>query len=238
MGHLDDAIDFLEKALDIYLKVDSCGGDFNPGQFDFGRIYYSLGIARFLRGEYDLSEILIEEALSIWQSLYGHRHVITAKAVDALGKIHLAKGCLDDSFSAHEKALRVKGVLMGSRHPTVLFSMINMASALRLKGEWDKSLKMFECIARVQEDRIKEPNGNTALSLIDFGNTLHLMGKLLTEMDRAHDGARELARALIYYKSAGLDAADRRVVSLMEYIQSLPDCDCWHIQDVCSGISV
>ena len=220
IGKLDESIQVLEEALTKYYKLyPTCDIKQQPDQLDIGKVYYNLAIVHYLRCDYDLSMILMDNARSTWESVYGPNHITTARALDGLGKIYLAQGKINDAHHYHEAALRTKQNVMGKRHASTLFSMSNLASVLVQQGDHEKALRLLESVLWVQKERLLEPNGLNVSNLIDVGNTLQKMASILVCVRRGDDSTWAYSQALSHYKSAGLDESDVRVAKILERIK-------------------
>jgi len=143
----------------------------------------------------------------------------TARAYDGLGKINLALGKLQVAYQFHESALRIKEYNMGKRHASTLFSMSNVASVLIQLHDYNKAMKILDTIFQIQDERLLEPNGQTISNLVDVGNTLQKIGRVLFFMEKVDDGIRSYHQALAHYKAAGLDDSDVRVATLLQALK-------------------
>ncbi len=137
-GQYDQAIEYLEKALEINLKI--YGVD-HPSVAD---LWDNLGRAWDIKGEYDKALAYTEKALDSHLKTFGADHHSVARLWNNLGEVWRAKGEYDKAIEFYEKALKNNLKTFGPEHPNVATVWNNLGISWRAKGEYDQAIKYFE----------------------------------------------------------------------------------------------
>jgi len=214
IGKLEDSISFLEEALEIQsqILVDA----------QLSRTLYNIGIARSLKGDYDLALQALKRSLKAQLALDGYVEV--ARINDAIGKIYLLQGDVEKAILCHQDALKVKKVLLGESHPGVIFSMMNLAAAHLTKGDIDLAIKGYRDAILSQKTTLSGISSESErnLAMIDLGDSFHKLGSILMKRNESAEAAKELREGADYYRRAGLAESDRRIIALMKTTQKTP----------------
>ncbi|KAL7579909.1 hypothetical protein ACA910_004914 [Epithemia clementina (nom. ined.)] len=128
--NVPEAIKYLKDALTAFELGCSRSGaspDVNP---EIASCHHQLGLAYALGKEYDLAVYEIESACRMRLAMYGAAHPMTARTLDAAGRIHTLRGEYDHALHCHEQALTV---LQGTPH--AIATLDNIASAHMGRGD-------------------------------------------------------------------------------------------------------
>ncbi|HEY5807183.1 MAG TPA: tetratricopeptide repeat protein [Povalibacter sp.] len=144
-------------------------------------------------------EILDQGARRIDAELHG-QPATQAVMLDTIGRVYFNMGLLSEAQPLLERALVIRGPLLGKNHPDVAASLVSLAQLRRELGAYDE--------AATQLDRALEINRLAyGASSPQVAETLHEQGRLYYAMGRLDDAEKALQESLsIYSQAAGTRA--------------------------------
>ena len=174
LGELDKALEFAEKALNLYEELGSKEGE----AADLGNI----GIIYRTKGELDKALEYYEKALKMHGELGTNEGL--AADLGNIGIVYGTKGELDKALEYFETALKLNEKL--GRKEGIANQLGNIGVVYKTKGELDKALEYYEKALELDEE-LGRKEGMAA----DFGN-----------IGIVYSTRGELAKALEYYGKA------------------------------------
>ena len=170
------AIKYLQqalKALELDCARSGTSPELNP---DIASCHHQLGLVYALGKEHDSAVFEIESACRMRLAMYGAAHAMTARTLDAAGRIHTLRGDFDQALHCHEQALTV---LQGTPHAIPTLDNIALAhmgrgdilAAVHIYVEIIQSLK-----AKWHGEMIKGYGDRIASVSRDLAYFLHKLG--------------------------------------------------------------
>jgi tetratricopeptide (TPR) repeat protein len=161
-------IDWLPKLLDLTDRRE-----------DWGKVEE---LCRWLitKYEWDISELLLRNAIPRVENTYGQDHSITLQYSDILATI---LGTFQENFSEAEslyrKVLKSREKVLGSEHLDTLESIEKLASLCRKKGEIFEAETMYRKILAVRENSLGLEHADTLEILNILGEMIFEKGDLI-----------------------------------------------------------
>ena len=146
--NVPEAIKYLQQALKEFEQGCSRSGtspELNP---EIASCHHQLGLAYALGKEYESAVFEIESACRMRLAMYGSAHPMTARTLDAAGRIHTLRGEFDHALHCHEQALTV---LQGTPH--AIATLDNIASAHMGRGDILAAVHMYVEIVQSLKSR-------------------------------------------------------------------------------------
>ena len=132
------AVKYLTKALKALSQNCSRQGIAKELCPEVASCHHQLGLVYALGKQYDNAVYEIEAACRMRLAMYGSVHPMTARTIDAAGRIHTLRGEYDQALHCHEQALTV---LQGT--PFATATMENIAMAHLGRGDAIAALHVF-----------------------------------------------------------------------------------------------
>jgi tetratricopeptide (TPR) repeat protein len=221
-GDLDKAIDYLEKALEIDLKLS---GEENP---KIATYYNNLGLAWKDKGDLDKAIEYFEKALKIGLKLFGEENPSIATYYNNLGLVWLDKGNLDNAIEYLEKALKIDLKLSGEENPKVATYYNNLGLTWQDKGNMDKAIDYFKKALKIDLKLFGEENRRVAIRYNNLGLAWKDRGNLNKAIEYLEKALKidlklfgeENPKIAIYYNNLGLAWQDKTdLEKAIDYLQ-------------------
>lgn len=103
----------------------------------------SLGAALYLKGDYDTSRQVYEDALSAINALGGEPGPETTRAMNGLADVHTQAGNDAEAERLYRDALALDRKLHGEKHADVARSLAGLATSLLFQGRFDEAEPLF-----------------------------------------------------------------------------------------------
>ena len=172
--------------------------------------YHNLGMALFLKKDFDKAQSTLEKALGSRKRLFGTKHVDVARTLDILGKLFAAKGETRLALGCHMDALRIKTELLGEENPSTIISLMNVAHLYKCKGDLEMAIDLYDNAAKLQA---KNASFDETM-IVEMGITLHILGDLYVQKLSYFDALMSYKESSYAFDNAGLDRSDQRVLDL------------------------
>uniref|UniRef100_A0A7S1YLD6 MalT-like TPR region domain-containing protein n=2 Tax=Grammatophora oceanica TaxID=210454 RepID=A0A7S1YLD6_9STRA len=191
-------------------------------------IYQSLSHSQALTGElanclYQMGLVLsLQENLDgALQALYHCRRLQeecgsamdVARTLDAIGKLHVRFGDLDDAMDCHQEALALR---QQSGEPRLLSSFSNIGAVHRAQGNIQEALFAFVTVLSVQKTELAQSPGPRLSQ--DVGDTLVTIGQLYLDQEQPSEALRSFREAIHCYEDAGLERSDPRMQQVFSQV--------------------
>ncbi|MDD5223092.1 MAG: tetratricopeptide repeat protein [bacterium] len=181
-GRIDEAIFFLERALEIRKKLS---GEKHP---DVATSYNNLGMAYKTKGDLGKAISYYVKALDTAKDLFGEKHLFIATSYNNLGCVYQEKGDLNNAISFHKKALGITKDLFGEKHSAVATSYNNLGIAYKTKGDLEKAISYYEKALEIVKDLFGQKHPHIAISYDNLGMAYHTKGdpdKAISYLEKA-----------------------------------------------------
>ncbi len=144
-----------------------------------GRVYMSMG-------ETDQAAPLLEQALTLKQSLYAAPHPQIAEAFQHLGTLRHNQGRFEDAEQMYRQSLDMYHVLVGPSHPDIAQSMNRLGRMQLNKGNLAAADSLLTTALTMQRATLGTVHPDIATTLNDLG--------LVRNNQNRHDDAERLYR--------------------------------------------
>ncbi|HEY9177183.1 MAG TPA: tetratricopeptide repeat protein, partial [Flavipsychrobacter sp.] len=181
LGYVDNAIHYLQRAIDIEEKQ-------NALQPDLAALYNGIGLVWFSKGAYDRAIDYYEQALAIDKQHYGESHPNTAADYNNLGSVWYIKGEYDKSIEYFELALAIDREYHGELHPDIATRYNNIGNAWLSKGKYKNAIDYYEQALAID----KHHHGESHPTISPCYNNLGMAWMSIGKYDKA----------IVYFKRA------------------------------------
>lgn len=155
-GKFDDAITYLQKALDIHIV---CYGE---QHFSVATDYNNLGVIYSSLSQYNKALEMIRKALTIRISLYGEKHDDVAACYLSLGSCQQNLSHYAEALNSYTKALNILQGLHGEKHEMVARAYSSLGVLYDNKGQYAQSLEMQNKALSIYREVLGENHVETA----------------------------------------------------------------------------
>lgn len=176
-GEYDRAIEYQQKALEIFLKTT---GRNHPDTADS---YNNLGNAYKNKGLYDRAIVCLQTALEIRLETLGPNHPDTAASYNNLGNAYKNKGLYDRAIEYHQKSLEIKLKTIGPNHPDTAASYNNLGNAYYNKREYDRAIEYYQKASEIKLNTLGGNHPSVANSYDNLGWAYKRKGKYKQAME-------------------------------------------------------
>lgn len=170
-GKFDDAITYVQKALDIDIAYY---GEQNPF---VATDYNNLGLTYSSLAQYDKALEMIRKALTIRTGLYGEKHDDVAASYLSLGKCQQDLAHYDESIKSYTKALDILLALHGEKHEMVARTYNHLGVLYNKKEQYALSLEMHNKALAIYREVLGENHAETATAYGNLAGLYILLGR-------------------------------------------------------------
>lgn len=188
-------------------KILSGGSDVDK---KVAETYHNLGMALFLKKNYDKAQRSLERALESRKKLFGIMHVDVARTLDILGKVFAAKEEIHLALGCHTDALRIKTEILGEENPSTIISLVNVAQSYRCDGNLEMAIDLYDSAVKLQEKNASFDDN----MFVEMGITLHILGDLYVQKSDHFDALMSYKESSYAFDNARLDKNDKRILDL------------------------
>ncbi len=135
-----------------------------------GEIYRRLG-------QYDKSESLLRQSISIRQEIYGNYHAETVGTFDKLGLLLINKGEFFAADSLLSLALDIRENYIHSSGPDMAETLSNLAYAKRRVGDTAQAEELYRRSLDIRESNLGKDHPSTIENMNSLGVVLHSKAK-------------------------------------------------------------
>ncbi|HEY7124211.1 MAG TPA: FxSxx-COOH system tetratricopeptide repeat protein [Ktedonobacterales bacterium] len=149
-----------------------------------------LQIGRYLhqRAQYRGALPLLQQALELYEQVYGSEHPDVARSLNHLADLYLAQGEYEQALPLFERALMIRERALGPHHLDVATTLNDLADLHREQGRYAQALSLAERALAIREQALGAHHPDVASSLNTLGDLY------------SHQG--QYARALPHYQRA------------------------------------
>jgi tetratricopeptide (TPR) repeat protein/transcriptional regulator with XRE-family HTH domain len=102
-------------------------------------------------GVYDQGERLLQQAISIYESLLGAAHPYTASALNNLAGLYLSQGKYDKAETLLQQAMVIEESIPDPEHPRIANSLNNLAECYRIQGRYEEAETLLRRALAIRE---------------------------------------------------------------------------------------
>jgi len=206
-GQADNAISFLQKALDIFELNLVMDGN-NPNEcLAVASTLFQMGLCKSILKEHKEAMALLKRCQKIQGRILGPMDVQVGRTLDAIGKVYYMKEEFLSALHCHEEARRIKSATPGNE-TAVAISMLNIAAVHRATKNWNVAISNYTRAMYLQKSelvRCRNQKGRpVARAAQEVGETLTLMGDLHLQIDKQEQAERLYKEAALVYREAVL----------------------------------
>lgn len=125
----DSAKYYYHKALDLY------AGTLGLKHSKVAQVNYNLALIANKFGEYSVSQMLLQNVLATYRTVFGEQHPSTANAYGALGSVYLLQDDLEKALFYITKERDVIAALYGEQHTELAYSYLNTGKIYAAKNQ-------------------------------------------------------------------------------------------------------
>jgi len=127
---------------------------------------------------YDRAQVLLEQALSIGQRVFGTEDARVAQTLDYLGVVLADKGDYREAGRRLEEALRIRRKVLGPEHEDVAVTLAELGRVYQDQGENQRAEPIHREALTIRRQVLGEDHRETAVSESDLASVLRLNGDL------------------------------------------------------------
>jgi tetratricopeptide (TPR) repeat protein len=165
------------------------------------------------RGRYTEAEMLLEQALKIFEHVLGPEHPEVAENLNRLGCTRWDQARYHDAETLHERALAIRERALGSDHHDVAQSLQNLALTLWEQGRYAEAQPLYERALGICERTLGSDHAATANCMEGLGNVHFVEGR--------HDEARRLYERALVVRERALGPDDPHVAHCLNNIANV-----------------
>lgn len=203
--NVPEAVRYIKVALKSFELGCARSGTSPELDPDVASCHHQLGLAYALGKQYDAAVYEIEAACRMRFAMYGAAHPMTARTLDAAGRIHALRGEFDHALHCHEQALTV---LQGTPH--AITTLDNIASAHTGRGDVLAAVHMYVAIvqflkARWHGEMMKDYHCRDPAVSRDLADYLHKLGGAYRKLRHDAYANHCFEEATMVLEGSGLD---------------------------------
>lgn len=172
LGELNKAIDYYEKALNIFELNKDKGR-----KISLSRIYGNLSLVCSRIGKHKKALYYCKEELKIVEKMFGKKGLEVASVYSDIGFVNINLGNSEKALNYYKKALEIKESNLKENNTEILSLCNNIAMVYIDLGEYEKSLNFSEKSLNLNESREKESLYHIALSYNNMSVSYKHLGK-------------------------------------------------------------
>ena len=190
-GRPDDAINLLERALEIYREIGNITGELSS--------LGNLSFAYFQASKYSYARDYMEQVVSLAREIGDER---LASTLLNLAAIYYAQGDYENTEVLYQESLELFREQLGDRHPEVARALTNLGSLYQAQGRYAETEPLFQEALSIYREQLGDGNP-------EIVNTLSNLGDLYI----AQGHFRDYQLAIDYYQESleiALEIGDRK----------------------------
>jgi tetratricopeptide (TPR) repeat protein len=215
-GDLTNAVTFLNKALEMHRYVESVHGLDPDSSCEVSNSLYQIGLALSLQKDYETAMGTLKYCRRLREKTLGSMHMDLARTIDAIGKIHLLLGELDDAMDCHQQALSMKCGLVRNSDSAVITSLMNIAAVHQARELYDDAIFAYLAVLSVQKQNFVECKDQAIAPRFarETGETLQVLSQLHRQNGDPQSSFISAQESRVYYNEAGMSIDDPKIAML------------------------
>jgi tetratricopeptide (TPR) repeat protein len=175
-GNFQEAAEMRRSVLDHRTELDNC---------DLAQALVGHAQSLMLLGNTDDSKKAFGEALNIYESSLGARHVATLACKTSLAEVCHLEGSVEDAIKLGYEVLEIQKECWGEVHPNTLGTRNNLAVYLGRASRWKESKTEIDCAVEISRSHLGDENVLTSQILSNAASLYVDMGDLSTATELA-----------------------------------------------------
>jgi tetratricopeptide (TPR) repeat protein/CHAT domain-containing protein len=199
-GNYSQAIDYLKKALAIFLKVS----DIHALS---GNFYTNLGVCYQLQGDYRQAIDCYQKSVNIWSKMFDKTHPSTGVSYNNLGLCYVNTNDYTQAIVYYQQALAIKEIL-GKEHPATAQTFRNLANYHHLLINYPQALHHYQLALQSLALNVPDKDYYPLPKLEGYNSAVELLEVLpakattLAALYHQSQNPQDLTAALAYYQCA------------------------------------
>jgi tetratricopeptide (TPR) repeat protein len=179
-GDLENAVTFLNKALEMHRYIESIQGVDPDSSSAVSNSLYQIGLALSLQQDFVTAMGTLKYCRRLREKTLGSKHLDLARTIDAIGKIHLFRGELVDAMECHQQALAMKREFVSDSNSAVITSLMNIAAVHEARQFYDDAIFTYMAVLTVQKEIFLADHSGSNASRIakEAGETVRVLAHL------------------------------------------------------------
>ena len=178
-----------ERALvEAFLTADAARHDEVRAEASVNLVF----VVGFLEGRFEEAQHWARAAKGVLGRLGAHE-LLHAWLLNNLGCVYQLQGRKEDAVHAQKQALAIKGRALGTDHPDVGISEVNLAVALEEMGRYEEALEHINRSEKLVQDGLGGGHPDLALSLVN-------KGEILAALDQPRAARASFEQALVIWE--------------------------------------
>ncbi|CAF2944479.1 unnamed protein product [Rotaria sp. Silwood2] len=141
-----------------------------PNDEEISCIYYHMGRIYRLKGDYERALEFLKQAYETHSEARPSRLTSAAKAMNAIGIVHMEQNNVQQAIDSFECALKLYAKTIQEHHPDVGGTLINLANIYCEREQYEKALSCFKRAEYIYECSLPPNHPNKAILLNNLGN--------------------------------------------------------------------
>lgn len=162
----DSAKIYYHKAIDLYAET------LGLKHSKVAQVKYNLALIANKFGEYSVSQVLLQNVLSTYRTVFGEQHPSTANAYGALSSVFLLQDDLEKALFYTTKERDVISKLYGPQHPDIAYSNLNIGKIYASKNQLNLAEQQFKIGISILEAAGKKENDTYIQLVIKLASVL------------------------------------------------------------------
>ena len=117
------------------------------------------------RGQYREAEPLLQDALTIGETMYGRDHPNTYALLNNLALLYSNQGKYEEALPLHQRALAINEKALGPEHPDTALTLDNLAILYADQGKYEEALPLYQRALAINEKALGPEHPDTAGTL-------------------------------------------------------------------------
>jgi tetratricopeptide (TPR) repeat protein len=198
-GDVGQALTVLRQALETYEFHAAQQGKPVAQNLEVAGVHHQLGLVFALKRDFDPAVESLQKAFAIRERATGARSILTAKTVDALGKVYKMMGDVQTALQYHERAL---DILNG--HSVNTCSILeNIVAVHTQRGDDAAALNVY--IQILLQQRMVFDQTLSREAGLQVANTLKNMSLLCQQTGRDQEANLYQQEAVAIFQQVGID---------------------------------
>lgn len=168
----DSAKYYYHKALDLYTRT------LGMKHSKVAQVNYNLALIANKFGEYSVSQMLLQNVLTTYRTVFGEQHPSTANAYGALGSVYLLQDDLEKALFYITKERDVIANLYNAQHPDIAYSNLNIGKIYASKNQLNLAEQQFEIGMNILTTAGKKENDTYIQLVIELASVLQRKSEL------------------------------------------------------------
>lgn len=177
LGSVYSAVAMGEEATGYYERaLEASKNTFGPEHPSVVRSLHHLAQHAGGAGNFQLQELLLQQALAIQEKMFGPEHHKVANLLDSLGLLYCYLDHSEQAEPLLQRALAIREHAFGPEHPEIAVSLQSLAVLYQRQGKYEQAVSHLQYALTIQE---KVPSAG-------YLDMIHILGTLASLYEAQH----------------------------------------------------